>query len=84
MEIKKDYGFDDLRKECWSGATDTLETIEKNDKEEILMELLEQEFCNVIPTITEVNDFLWFEDDFIFEQLGINDNGENEDKEDEE
>jgi len=81
MEIKKDYDFNDLREECWSGAINTLEIIEKNDKEEELMELLEEEFGNVIPTMTEVNDFLWFEDDFIFEQLGINDNGENEDEE---
>ena len=81
MEIKKDYSFNDLREECWSGAINTLETIENNDKEEMLMQLLEEEFCNVIPTMTEVNDFLWFEDDFIFEQLGIDNNGENEDEE---
>lgn len=81
MEIKKDYGFDDLRKECWSGATDTLETIEKNDKEEELMELLLELFGDEIPTMTEINDFLRFEDEFIFKQLSINDNGEDEDEE---
>ena len=80
MEIKKDYDFDDLRKECWSGATDTLEIIEKNDKEEELMELLLENFGDEIPTMTEINDFLWFEDEFIFEQLSINNNGENEDE----
>lgn len=79
MEIKKDYGFDDLRKECWSGATYTLGIIEKNDKEEELMELLLGIFGDEIPTMTEINDFLWFEDEFIFEQLSINDNGKNED-----
>ena len=70
MEIKKDYNFDDLRNNCWSGAVDTLETIEENEKEEELMALLEDTFEDV-PTETEVNDFLWFEDDFIFEELGI-------------
>lgn len=70
MEIKKDYNFNDLKKNSWSGAIDTLETIEKNEKEEELMTLLENTFEDV-PTETEVNDFLWFDDDFIFEELGI-------------
>ena len=70
MEIKKDYNFNDLKDNCWSGAIDTLETIEENEKEEELMALLEDTFEDV-PTETEVNDFLWFDDDFIFEELGI-------------
>lgn len=70
MEIKKDYSFDDLKENSWSGAIDTLETIEENEKEGELMALLENTFEDV-PTETEVNDFLWFDDDFIFEELGI-------------
>lgn len=70
MEIKKDYNFEDLKKNSWSGAVDTLETIEENEKEEELIQLLENTFEDV-PTETEVNDFLWFDDDFIFEELGI-------------
>ena len=70
MEIKKEIDFEDLKDMCWSGAVDTLETIEEKEKEEELMELLESNF-EEIPTETEINDFLWFEDDFIFEQLGI-------------
>ena len=70
MEIKKDYDFYDLKQNSWSGAIDTLETIEENEKEEELMTLLENTFEDV-PTETEVNDFLWFENNFIFEQLGI-------------
>lgn len=70
MEIKKDYDFYNLKQNSWSGAIDTLETIEENEKEEELMTLLENTFEDV-PTETEVNDFLWFENNFIFEQLGI-------------
>lgn len=70
MEIKKDYNFDDLKENSWSGAIYTLKTIEKNEKEEELMQLLEDTFADV-PTDTEVNDFLWFDDDFIFKELGI-------------
>lgn len=81
MEIKKEYSFEDLKDMVWSGAVDTLETIEEKGKEEELMQLLEENFSD-IPTDTEVNDFLWFEDDYIFEQLGINED-EDEDDEDE-
>lgn len=70
MEIKKEISFEDLKDVCWMGAIDTLEKIEEEGKEEKLMQLLDSIF-EKIPTETEVNDFLWFEDDFIFEQLDI-------------
>ena len=70
MEIKKDYDFEDLKRNSWSGAINTLEKIEENEKEEELMQLLEYTF-ETVPSETEVNDFLWFDDDFIFEELGI-------------
>ena len=71
MTIQKDYDFYDLVKDCWSGAKDTLATIEQNNKENELMWLLEECFVDRIPTLTEVNDMLWFDDDFICENLGI-------------
>lgn len=70
MEIKKDYNFNELKENSWSGAIYTLKTIEENEKEGELMELLGDVFENV-PTETEVNDFLWFDNDFIFKELGI-------------
>ena len=72
MEIKKDYGFSELQETCWSGAVDTLNTISKHDKEDEFMQYLEEVFSDDIPTETEVNDFIWFEDDAIFEALDIN------------
>lgn len=84
MYIKKDYGFEELKDNSWSGALDTLEDIEKADKEEELMELLEQVFFDEIPTDTEVNDYLWFERDEIYSNLGLNENGELEEEEEEE
>lgn len=71
MYVKKEIDFEDLKDMCWSGAIDTLEKIENAEKEEELIELLESTFEDKIPTETEINDFLWFEDDFIFEQLSI-------------
>lgn len=70
MEIKKNYGFYDLKDEVWQGAVDTLDRIEKEEKQDELMEFLESYFVDV-PTMTEVNDLLWFESDYIFESLGM-------------
>ena len=71
MYVKKEiYDFDTLYDNSWSGAVDTLDTIRENEKEEELMQLLEITF-EEIPSETEVNDFLWFERNFIFEELGI-------------
>ena len=74
MYIKQDMDFNDLMSNCWSGAIDTLKTIEEHDKEDEFMEHLESimsEDIGNIPTMTEINDYLWFDSDFIFESLGI-------------
>lgn len=72
MYVKEELSFEDLKKRCWSGAIDTLQKIEEEgeEKQEQLMNLLQEEFSST-PSITEVNDLLWFEDDYIFESLGI-------------
>lgn len=72
MYVKEDLSFEDLKKRCWSGAIDTLQKIEEEgeEKQKQLMNLLQEEFSST-PSITEVNDLLWFEDDYIFESLGI-------------
>lgn len=83
MYIKQDMGFNDLMNNCWSGALDTLKTIEEHNKEEELMEHLESimsEDIGNIPTMTEINDYLLFDSDFIFESLGISET-ENEEEE---
>ena len=80
MYIKKDLDFEDLRDECWSGAVDTIETIEDKGKENELMELLENYFDDT-PTMTEVNDLLWFESEYIFDELGINEDDDEDDDE---
>ena len=71
MKIMKEYDFEELYKDSWSGAINTLDTIMENDMENELMEHLEDIFSDQIPTETEVNDYLWFESDYIYECLGI-------------
>ena len=71
MLVKREYTFDDLFENSWSGAVDTLKVIIDNDKESELMDLLEVIFEGEADE-TELNDFLWFESDYIFECLEIN------------
>ena len=71
ITVKNEMNFNDLMNNCWSGAVDTLQVIEENGKEEELMLLLDEIFLESIPTLTEVNDILWFDDEMIFESLGI-------------
>ena len=76
IEIKKQCDFVELYAELWSGAVETMETVIENAKTEALMRLLEEIFYE--PTeIIKINDFLRFESDYIYEQLGINDLEEN-------
>lgn len=78
MEVKKEISnFWELKDNSWSGALDTLKDIERADKEDNLMQLLEEVFADrETPTETEVNDFLWFDREFIYENVGLNRNGE--------
>ena len=75
MYVKIEMDYRTLKNNSWSGALDTLKDIEEADKEDELMYLLEEIFTDTIPTETEVNDFLWFERDYIYESLGLDDIG---------
>lgn len=75
MYVKIEMDYRTLKNNSWSGALDTLKDIEEADKEDELMYLLEEIFNGEIPTETEVNDFLWFERDYIYESLGLDENG---------
>ena len=75
MYVKIEMDYRTLKNNSWSGALDTLKDIEEDDKEDELMYLLEEIFTDTIPTETEVNDFLWFERDYIYESLGLDENG---------
>ena len=79
--------FDELYKNSWSGAIDTLNDIQKAGKEEELMKHLEEPFLfgEEIPSETTVNDYLWHDREYVYEALGLDENGElPEEDEDEE
>lgn len=84
MYVKKYLDFDELKSEVWSDAEWTLEKVEEADKEDELMSYLEDSFgYDEVPTMTEVNDFLWFEWETIFNDLGIKNPYEEDEDEDE-
>ena len=77
MEVIKDIGnYWELKENSWSGALDTLADIEKAGKEEELMQFLEEVFMDKAPTETEVNDLLWHDREYVYENVGLNSNGE--------
>lgn len=59
----------------WSGAVDTYNTIEEHDKLEELEQLIDELYPGGI-SFTGLNDLLWFDSEFVFEQLGIQDEEE--------
>ena len=83
--IKEIDNFNDLMENSWSGAIDTLRDIANANLEEEFMENLENiYFLEETPTETELNDFIWFERDTIYSDLGLNENGELEEDDEEE
>ena len=56
---------------AWSGGKDTLNEVVERGAEDSLTELLEMVFDSSVPSDTEVNDFLWFERDYIYRELGF-------------
>ena len=73
----KIYSEDFSNYQPWSGAVETFERIE----EEGMLNDLERLIDDVYPegiTVTGLNDLLWFDSEWVYEQLGIQ---ENEDEE---
>lgn len=66
----------ELKEKLWSGALDTLEDIENADKEDEVIDMLESVFFDKTPSITEINDFLWHEREVVYDYLGLDENGE--------
>lgn len=82
IEVKREMDFGDLLEYCWGQALTILREIYDKDKEDDLMELLEMYFGDEIPSLTEINDYLAYEWEDIYEQIGMND--DDDDEEDEE
>lgn len=71
MRIAREFDFRDLQYNCWE-CDDVLEAVADANMEDELMYLLEEVFNSDVPTLTEVNDLLRFDGDWVLESLGIN------------
>ena len=68
---------------AWSGAKDTVERIEDEGKGNEFVSLIEEVYPEGIDR-TYLNDLLRFEEDWIYEMLGIDTEEEKEEREDDE
>jgi hypothetical protein len=68
MKINKELGLREFK--TWSGATETKEVIIEEGKEEEFEELIEELYPDGIDE-TQLNDILWFEEEWLFEALNI-------------
>lgn len=69
-KVKVDLTLGYLKDNSWGGAKDTLYTVLGHGLGDELMDLIKVIFEKDV-TDTQINDFLWFDDEFIFESLGI-------------
>lgn len=77
MALVVNVGIDGFKP--WSGAVSTWDTIVDEDKLDAFEFILEDLYPEGI-TDTQLNDILWFESDWIYENLGIIEEDEEEDE----
>ena len=68
--------MDFIHYQPWAGAIDTYALIDMNNKLDELDNLITELYPNGL-SMTELNDILWFESDWVLAQLGIED-GDND------
>ena len=83
MRVCREIDFNDLQNMVWSDAEDTVENIANANMEDELMGLLEEMFMETVPTETEINDLLRYDSEYIYETLGLNEDGEVEEEDEE-
>ena len=70
VTTSNEWDFDDLQNHAWGNATNTLEEVQNHEKEDELMELLDELYPDGVDEV-ELNDFLGYEDAYIFQNLDI-------------
>lgn len=80
MKVYQEIGIRDF--DAWQGAIATKELIIKHNKEDEFDALIEELYPDGIDE-TQLNDILWFDDEWVFESLNITEEEENEEEFDE-
>ena len=71
--------FDINEFEFWSGGLDTFTELQEYVTLEQIQYYIENHFSDETPTDTEINDYLWYNRDEIFAELGIKEKTTDED-----
>lgn len=71
--------FDINEFEFWGGGLDTFTELQEHVTLEQIQYHIENHFSDETPTDTDINDYLWFERDEIFAELGIKEKATEED-----
>ena len=74
--MKLTYEHDEF--EPWSGAVDTWERIQYENKEDAFWRLMEFEYGESVSEV-QVNDDLWHDWEWVYEMLGISEEEDDED-----
>lgn len=82
MKVFDEMDWYDIYRTAWSGARDTVEKIEDEGKGDEFVSLIEELYPEGIDR-TALNDILWFDDEWVFESLGIKEDEEEESEDDE-
>lgn len=88
MNYTKEFDADTF--EWWSGACDTIKDIRAAGLIDELTAHIEEVFADneEPPTDTDINDYVWHDREYVYEALGLDENGElpsdDEDEEEEE
>lgn len=68
MKVCKEISIENF--EAWSGAKDTRQKIIESGKAEEFNQLIEELYPDGLSE-TELNDILWFEEEWVYENIGI-------------
>lgn len=79
MKVYQEMSIRDF--EPWSGAVDTYDKIVANGKEDEFDSLIEEFYPDGVDE-TQLNDILWFDDEWVLESLGIYEDEDEEEEED--
>ena len=72
LEVKAEFDEYELKEQLWSGAEDTMQRIIDEGKASTFFAILSDLYIDELPTLTQINDLLRFEEDQVFEWCGIN------------
>ena len=70
--------YRDLENVCWGQALNVLQEIYDNDYEEELIDHLTEIFADNMPTLTELNDYIAYDWEYIYDAIGLKESKEDD------